>query len=50
MFTLTTLLFLSMGANLPQPTDNKEKPIINKEMILEPRQRIPIPVEIKLKR
>ena len=50
MITLTALLFLNMGANLPQPTDNEKKPIINKEMILEPRQKLPIPVEIKIKR
>ena len=50
MITLTTILFLNFGANLPQPTDNKEKPILNKEMILEPRQKLPFPVEIKIKR
>ena len=50
MITLTALLFLNMGANLPQPTDKEDKPIIYKEMILEPRQKLPTPVEIKIKR
>lgn len=50
MLILTTILCFNIATNLPQPTDKEDKPIIHKEMILEPRQKLPIPVEIKIKR
>jgi hypothetical protein len=49
MIILTTILCFNIATNLPQPTDKEDKPIIHKEMILEEKLKLPIPMVIKLK-
>ena len=50
MLILTTILCFNIATNLPQPTDKEDKPIIHKERILEEKQKLPIPMVIKLKK
>lgn len=50
MLTLTAMLCFNIATNLPQPTDKEDKPIIHKEMILEEKQKLPIPMVIKFKK
>jgi hypothetical protein len=50
MLILTTILCFNIAINLPQPTDKEDKPIVHKEMILEEKLKLPIPMVIKLKK